>query len=54
MTDITDTVPHIYSTETVEASCTESGYTLFTCDMCGDSFKANETPVLGHEYNKSK
>ena len=34
-----------------EATCTEGGFTLFTCTRCGDSYKTNETQALGHNWN---
>ena len=35
--------------ETVEATCTEDGYTLYTC-TCGHSLKVNVEPATGHTY----
>ena len=34
------------------ATCTEKGYTVFTCQTagCGYSYKSNMTPALGHNY----
>ena len=32
-------------------TCTEKGYTTYTCDKCGDSYKADETEALGHSYD---
>lgn len=37
------------STETVEPTCTEEGYTLYTCKCCGYSSKADLTKALGHD-----
>lgn len=34
----------------VEATCTERGYTIYTCTKCGDSYRDNETAPLGHNY----
>ena len=33
----------------VAATCTSGGYTVYTCE-CGYSYRANETPALGHTY----
>ncbi|MBE6922166.1 MAG: hypothetical protein E7465_03175 [Ruminococcaceae bacterium] len=41
---------HIYETVTVEATCTENGYTGNTCTLCGDTTITDETPALGHSY----
>ena len=32
-----------------EPTCTEGGYTTYTCS-CGDSYVADETPALGHDW----
>jgi len=39
---------HIYSTETIDPSCAETGYTTYTC-ACGDSYISGEVPALGHD-----
>ena len=42
---------HVY-TETVTApTCTEKGYTTFTC-KCGDSYVGNYTDALGHDFGE--
>ena len=45
----TDAPPHEHSYEAVvtEPTCTEGGYTTYTC-ACGDSYIADETLALGH------
>jgi len=42
-------VDHVHSYEAVitEPTCTEGGYTTYTCE-CGDSYVADETAPLGH------
>ena len=40
---------HAYEAETVEASCTEGGYTRYRC-ACGDSYTGDMVPPLGHAY----
>ena len=37
----------------VAATCTSGGYTVYTCE-CGYSYRANETPALGHTYKYQK
>ena len=43
--------PHEHSYEAVvtDPTCTEAGYTTYTC-TCGDSYVADETEALGHSY----
>ena len=45
-------LPHEHSYETVVTapSCTEGGYTTYTCSVCGNSYIADETEALGHDY----
>ena len=45
-------LPHEHSYEAVVTAptCTEGGYTTYTCS-CGDSYVADETPALGHDWN---
>ena len=38
---------HDYKAEVTEPTCTEGGYTTYTC-ACGDSYKADETDALPH------
>ena len=42
------TVSHVYTPEITEATCTEGGYTTYTCDICGDNYTSDETEALGH------
>lgn len=39
------------SSDTVGANCTEGGYTVYVC-ACGDSYHADETEALGHNYGE--
>ena len=34
---------------TVPPTCTDGGYTEYTCALCGESFKTDETKALGHK-----
>ena len=38
---------HKYKATVTKPTCTEKGYTTYTC-ACGDSYKAKETAALGH------
>ncbi len=39
---------HAYETTQVAATCTEGGYSVDTCSICGDSYQWNWTGPLGH------
>lgn len=41
---------HKYTTTVVAPTCTEKGYTLHKCSVCGDSYKDTETAAKGHKY----
>lgn len=46
---------HVYNEgEVVAPTCTEKGYTKFTCKNCGDTYNDNETEALGHEYDEGQ
>ncbi len=40
---------HSYASEVIAPSCTENGYTVHTCSVCGDSYKDSEISALGHD-----
>ena len=42
-----DSHEHSYTAVVTEPTCTEAGYTTYTCE-CGDSYTADEVPALGH------
>ena len=42
---------HSYNAVVTKPTCTEAGYTTYTCSVCGDSYVADETEALGHSYN---
>lgn len=41
---------HKYSTEVVESTCTEEGYTVYTCLLCNHEEIADYTPAKGHSF----
>ena len=41
---------HDYQAVTVEPACETDGYTVFTCSRCKDSYTANPTDQLGHQF----
>ena len=40
---------HNYKSALVEPTCTESGCMLHVCTKCGDTYRDEEVPALGHE-----
>ena len=52
-TEITEPVTisatdHTYESVVTDPTCTEAGYTTYTCSVCGDTYTADETEALGH------
>ena len=43
-----DVHEHVYSSVVTAPTCTNKGYTTYTC-ACGDSYTGNEVAALGHE-----
>lgn len=41
---------HDYQSEATGATCTEMGFTTFTCTRCGDSYKGDYADVAVHDY----
>lgn len=41
---------HDYQAVTVEPTCEADGYTIFTCSRCNDSYTADPTDQLGHQF----
>lgn len=53
-TEIVTTEPnhiHKYTSKITNPSCTESGYTTYTCS-CSDTYTADQTNATGHNYSK--
>ena len=44
---------HSYTAKVTAPTCTSKGYTTYTCTKCGDSYKADETPVSEHNYKSA-
>ena len=44
----TDKLPHEYAPSITNPTCTEQGYTTYTCNACGDSYIDNYVPANGH------
>ena len=45
---------HDYKSETVNPTCTNTGYTKKTCTKCGHSIKTDEKAKLGHDWDNGK
>ena len=41
---------HDYQAVTVDPTCETDGYTVFTCSRCNDSYTADPTDQLGHQF----
>jgi len=41
---------HRYTSTVTKPTCTEMGFTTYTCVDCGDSYKADYTDAAGHSY----
>lgn len=48
-----DALGHDYKVTSTNATCTESGQSVYTCSRCGDSYKTVDE-ALGHEFAKDK
>ena len=46
-----DTHVHSYTTVVTAPTCTEGGYTTYTCVNCGDSYQDDETDPTGHNFS---
>ena len=42
---------HSYSAVVTKPTCTEGGYTTYTCSLCGHSYVADQTAALGHGWS---
>ena len=41
---------HKYESVVKAPTCTEDGYTTYTCSVCNDSYVSDHTDALGHSY----
>ena len=46
---IVNALGHDYETVVTEPTCTEMGYTTYTCSRCGDTYKGDYTEAAGHK-----
>lgn len=47
------TVEHDYRETVVPPTCVKKGYTEYTCTVCGDNYRGNETDFAKHTYNEN-
>ena len=45
---------HNYISSVTAPTCTEQGYTTYTCSKCGDSYVSDYTDPVGHSYEDGK
>ena len=45
-----NTVPHDYTITVVDPTCTEDGYTQYTCKVCGGGYKDQFVDALNHKF----
>ena len=43
---------HDYVAVVTAPTCTEGGYTTYTCSKCGNSYVGDETAALGHDFGE--
>ncbi len=44
-------IPHKYNSSIIPSTCTERGYTLYTCKVCSASYSDNYQPTLEHDLS---
>lgn len=44
---------HTYSSDVKAPTCTEMGYTIYTCGVCGDTYKDNYKSVVPHNFDET-
>ncbi len=47
---VVEATGHSYEAVVTEPTCTEGGYTTYTCSVCSDTYIDDETEALGHDY----
>ena len=48
-----DKTEHNYSKKVIEPTCTEHGYTIYTCPDCGKEYIADLTEHKNHSYTET-
>ena len=47
-----DALGHKYGKVVTDPTCTDKGFTTYTCSVCGDTYVADYVDALGHQYDK--
>jgi hypothetical protein len=50
--NVIPTIAHSYESKVTAPTCTEGGYTTYTCAECGHSYIADETVATGHSFGE--
>ena len=45
---------HEYTFIMIQPDCENRGYTVHTCEKCGESYKDSHVPALGHDWDNGK
>ena len=54
VTAILKEIEHSYQKDVVAPTCTEKGYTEYTCKYCGNSYVGDYVPATGHNWDGGK
>ena len=46
----TDALGHSYTKEVITPTCSQQGYTVYTCERCGDSYKDDFIDTTAHSF----
>ena len=49
-TETIEATGHSYQSTVVIPTCTTTGYTVYECSVCGDTYQGNTTAATGHSY----
>ena len=49
--EVIEKLDHDYEAVVTEATCTEDGFTTYTCKVCGDTYVSDHVEELGHVYD---
>ncbi len=50
---LADYAPHLYDDTVFDPTCTENGYTVHTCSVCGDTYRDGYTSPHGHKLDEN-
>ena len=48
--EVVDALGHSYNAVVTAPTCTDGGFTTYTCTVCGDNYTDSETDALGHDF----